>query len=277
MKLAAVQMIAAPAPIEDRLRRAEALTAQAAEVGSQLVVLPELFNTGYEYSLANYERAESLNGPTVSWMKRATIRYGVHMSGSLLLREGLDIYNALLLCAPEGRTWRYDKTFPWQWERAYFRPGRGPVIAETSLGRLGLLICWDVTHPRLWAQYAGQVDAMVISSCPPAMHRLAWVFPDGTRLLAEDAGPIMCHIQRTAGETYGRFLRHQTTWLGVPVVHTTGTGYFVSHIPEPGLSLALYALSFDSDGYQASSRWAAANRPGCPAGRSFRIRLHQKL
>jgi predicted amidohydrolase len=242
LKVAAVQMIAAPASTAERLERAESLVAQAAAQGARLVVLPELFNTGYEYSPVNYERAERFDGRTVTWMRQAAAHYGVHLAGTLLLLEPPEIYNALFLFAPEGRCWRYDKTYPWQWERAYFRGGHGIRVADTTLGKFGLLICWDAAHPRLWAQYAGQVDAMLVASCPPAMHALTWVLPDGARLPAEQAGPAFRRIRATAGELYGRDLRAQSAHLGVPVIHTTGTGRFASPVPLPRVSLAVYAL-----------------------------------
>ena len=68
--VAAVQMDATPAPLTDRLERAEQLIGGAHKSGAQLVVLPELFNTGYEYSEYNYKLAERENGPTLTWMKK---------------------------------------------------------------------------------------------------------------------------------------------------------------------------------------------------------------
>ena len=67
--IAAVQMDANPAPTDERITSADRLVRQAHEKGAQLVVLPEVFNTGYGYTDANYERTETLEGPTVTWMK----------------------------------------------------------------------------------------------------------------------------------------------------------------------------------------------------------------
>ena len=109
IKIAAVQMIARPASLSERLARAETLVVHAAQGGAQLVVLPELFNTGYEYCDENCRRAEALDGPTSTWMKQTANRYSVHIAGTFLRLDSQDIYNTLLLVAPDGRAWRYDK------------------------------------------------------------------------------------------------------------------------------------------------------------------------
>lgn len=243
VKIAAVQMIARPAPLPERLSRAERLIAQAAGDGAQLVVLPELFNTGYEYSDANYQRAEPENGPTLTWMKQTAARYGVHLAGTFLIWQPPDIYNSLFVVSPAGRTWRYDKNHPWAWERAYFRAGREVTVADTELGKLGLLICWDAAHPALWARYAGRVDAMVVCSCPPAIHEMTILLPDGKQTTFAEGGPLLRRVKQTAGDTFGRLLRRQAVWLGVPVVNTTATGNFTSAVPLPRLSLLIYTLA----------------------------------
>jgi predicted amidohydrolase len=235
-------MVADPAPVDERLARAEVLMAQAVRRGAQLVVLPEVFNTGYEYSDANYRRAETLSGRTVRWMEATARRHDVHLAGTFLRRGAEEIYNTLLLVAPDGRTWHYDKRYPWVWERAYFRAGEDVTVAETDLGRLGLLVCWDAAHPELWQCYAGRVDAMVVCSCPPRAHDLTVHLPDGRRLRAAEAGPILRHVKRTGEGGFGPYLRRQAAHLGVPVVNTTGAGTFVSRIPLPRLSMAVYAL-----------------------------------
>jgi predicted amidohydrolase len=81
-------MDATPAPTQARLVRATRPAEQATAAGAQLVVLPELFNTGYEYSDRNHARAETAHGPTLTWMRQTAARLGVHLAGSLLLLDG---------------------------------------------------------------------------------------------------------------------------------------------------------------------------------------------
>ncbi|MEE8389400.1 MAG: nitrilase-related carbon-nitrogen hydrolase [Anaerolineae bacterium] len=70
-----------PGPRPDRL------VTEAAAAGAQLLVLPELFNTGYAYSDANHRLAEPLNGSTATWMKEAAARLNVHLAGTLMLLD----------------------------------------------------------------------------------------------------------------------------------------------------------------------------------------------
>lgn len=83
-----------------------------------MAVLPELFNTGYEFHERNYTLAERIDGETVTWMKAQAAQHNLHIAGTLLLRDGGDIYNAAILAAPDGQLWRYDKHYIPFWERA---------------------------------------------------------------------------------------------------------------------------------------------------------------
>jgi predicted amidohydrolase len=132
INVAAIQMDANPAPTYDRLQRAQKLITEAARAGAHLVVLPELFNTGYGYRDENYDRAESITGSTANWLRQTAARHQIHLAGSLMLLDGKEIYNALLLFAPDGRMWRYDKNYPWGWERGYFRNAKGTVQSWPS-------------------------------------------------------------------------------------------------------------------------------------------------
>jgi predicted amidohydrolase len=186
VKVAAVQMRSVNGEVAGNLQKASALVARAAQAGAQLVVLPELFNTGYEYTEANYRLAEPFDGPTCTWLRETASRFNVHLGGAFLRRKCLlqrkrllrcergDIFDTLVLAAPDGRTWEYDKLHPWGWERAYFRPGSSPVVADTDLGRLGLAICWDVAYPDLFRAYAGPAGYGMLGGVP--IQRQAFVF-----------------------------------------------------------------------------------------------------
>src|SRR6266498_2555445 len=101
--IAAIQMDVQPAQTDSRLYRADQIIQDTVQLGAELVVLPELFNTGYAYMDENFSRAEASDGATVTWMKRTARRMGVHLAGTLLLRDAGDIYNAMLLVAPDGQ------------------------------------------------------------------------------------------------------------------------------------------------------------------------------
>ncbi|CAG0931905.1 Deaminated glutathione amidase [Thermoflexales bacterium] len=237
LKVAIVQLDVTPDPTPDRLARAERLITQAAQDGAQLIALPEVFNTGYRYSDENFQRAEPIDGPTVTWMKNISARLNIHLAGSILLRERGEIYNVLLLTAPDGQLWRYNKNYPWGWERAYFRAGHGVQVAHTALGDIGLLICWDVAHPSLWQQYAGRVDFMLITSCPPDLGHPTYEFGDGERWTIDRLGPLMQSIQDTGQNVFGTGMNRFTAWLGVPLLNTVASGHFRSPVPNPRATL----------------------------------------
>lgn len=242
LTVATLQMDVAPAPTGERLARAERLIKAAAEAGARLIVLPELFNTGYVYDDANYRRVEPLDGPTVQWMQKLATQRNVHLAGSLLLLDDDDIYNTLLLVAPDGQRWRYNKLHPWAWERCYFRPGHDTVIADTQLGRIGLLICVDVAHTDLWRRYAGQVDLLLTTSSPPDQTHAVYELSDGTQLTMAEMGPLFYSLAETAGQIFGDMVNEQAAWLGVPVIQSGATGRFASALPQGRTLLATVAL-----------------------------------
>ena len=244
VKIAVVQMNASPSSVKERLAKAENFLVKCAQRGARLIVLPEVFNTGYEYCDRNYLQAETFDGLTAAWMRNTAARYHVHLAGSFLRREQNDIFNTLLLVAPDGRQWHYDKNYPWVWERAYFKKGTNITIADTELGKFGFLICWDVAHPNLWQQYSGRVELMIVSSCPPKALDLALVFPDGKRIMSRNTGALTQYLKRSSDRTFGEYLCKQAGFLGVSVVHATSTGAFNSPIPNPRSSLAMLSVFY---------------------------------
>jgi predicted amidohydrolase len=245
IQVANVQMDICPAPTDERLYRADQLIFDAVQTGAELVVLPELFNTGYSYSDENDHRAEPVDGATIHWMQRTARRQHVHLAGSMLLRENGEIFNAMFIVAPSGQAWRYDKCYPWAWEHAYFRPSlrqgvERAVVAHTDLGDLGMLICWDAAHPELWMAYAGQVDMMVICSSPPHITRSILTLPSGASIHADRLGILSQQIQDDDLRAFGEMLEEQTAWLQVPVASCMPSGQFKSSLPAaPGLGRLL--------------------------------------
>lgn len=234
LNVAAVQMYANTAAKLERLERAEMLVAEAAGAGAQLVVLPECFNTGYAFSEENHRRVEKMDGLTATWMRDAAARHNIHLAGTLMMLDQGDTYNTMLLCAPGGRTWRYDKNYPWGWEQGYFRRSRREpkiTIADTDLGDIGMQICWDVCHRELWEMYAGRVDLMVISSCPVEVGHATFDLPSGYSFTLNDMGAIFASNADSVLLTFGDMLNQQAEWLNVPTVHAVECGHIRTEIP----------------------------------------------
>jgi predicted amidohydrolase len=124
------------------------------------------------------------------------------------------------------------------------------------LGKIGLLICWDVAHPNLWQQYSGKVELMVVSSCPPKALDSTLVLPDGKRISSKNTGALIQFLKRTSDETFGRHLRRQASFLGIPVAQATSTGAFTSSIPGSKL-LSISMLAFIQP-----SLWGTISRLG---------------
>lgn len=227
--VAAVQMDAQVGVVKVNLECATELVEQAANQGAELIVLPELFNTGYEYSDRNFDLPEPLDGPTGSWIVDTAQRLGVHLVGSLPAEMDGKTYIVAMLVAPDGRRWVYRKNHVAMWENLYYERGSEPLVAETDLGRIGLLICWDQVFADLARAYQGRVDLLCIPSSPPT-----WF---GT--MEDDNGVVLARLDqlRSLGKTMDGvdwFQRAQVAHAqsaGAPVVYAARCGTFHSPIP----------------------------------------------
>ena len=134
---------------DHNLERSLHFIERAATEGADLVVLPELANSGCD--LGSSERALALaeeipGGPTIRAWREAAEASGVCVVGGLLEREGDTLHNSAVLLDP-GVVGRYRKTHLWDREKRLYEPGRELPVFDTSLGGIGLLICYDAWFP----------------------------------------------------------------------------------------------------------------------------------
>jgi predicted amidohydrolase len=227
--VAAIQMDARVGEVEANLGHARELVEQAAAQGARLIVLPEFFSVGYEYTDRNFTLSEPLDGPTGTWIVATARRLEVHLVGSFPARIGSKAYIVAMLAAPDGRTWVYYKNHAALWENLYFERGSGPMMADTGLGRIGLLICWDQVFADLARAYQGRVDLLCVPSSPPV-----W---SGT--LEDGEGHVLAHLRelRSLGnaldgvEWFHRAQVAHARSAGVPLVYAARCGEFHSPIP----------------------------------------------
>jgi predicted amidohydrolase len=223
---------------QNRAHAAE-LVADAAGRGAQLIVLPELFGSGYGYTDQLYSLMEPLAGPTAIWIADMARQLGVHLVGSYPARTSAGNYIVAMLAAPDGRHWLYRKIHVAMWENCYFHRGGEPVIADTELGRIGLLICWDQVFADLARTYQGRVDLLCIPSSPPTF---AGTVEDSVGQVLAPLGAFSLankDIDAVAWFDQAQIALART--CGVPLVYAARTGTF--HSPVPYGASFLLALS----------------------------------
>ena len=118
-----------------------------------LAVFPELCLTGYSIRDDVAYMAESLDGDSVKNMREIAVDTGTHIIFGMAERDGRKVFNSAVLVSPDDRVWCYRKHHPVNFgpfeEARYFTPGTELPVAHTSLGPIGMTICYDTFFPEL--------------------------------------------------------------------------------------------------------------------------------
>ena len=139
---------------ERNVERSLALIATAAARGAQLVVLPELCNTGYVFDSRReaFGLAEAIpDGPTVRAWADAARAHGLYVVAGITERAGQALYNSAAVVGPEGFVGTYRKNHLWGEENLFFEPGNlGVPVFPTPIGRIACAICYDIWFPEIF-------------------------------------------------------------------------------------------------------------------------------
>lgn len=145
------------ADIADNRSRLAVKIADLAKAGAELIVLQELHNGLYFCQVEdvnNFDLAETIPGPSTAFFGELAKEYGVVIVTSLFERRAPGLYhNTAVVLEKDGDiAGIYRKMHipddPGYYEKFYFTPGDlGFKPVETSLGKLGVLVCWDQWYP----------------------------------------------------------------------------------------------------------------------------------
>jgi predicted amidohydrolase len=138
------------------IKKIERYVKQAKEKRANLIVFPELALTGYTCRDLVYELAEPIPGPSVHLLEGIARKEKMHIVLGMLERSSKTkaaLYNTAVLIGPKGFIGKYQKihlpTHSVFEEKRYFRWGYRTPVFDTSLGKLGLIICYDVFFPEI--------------------------------------------------------------------------------------------------------------------------------
>ncbi|MBL7804270.1 MAG: amidohydrolase [Saprospiraceae bacterium] len=119
--------------------------------GTDLIVLPEMFTTGFTMNAAAL--AEPQDGPTQTWMQEQAAQTGAALAGSFICVEEGRYYNRLLFVKPDGSVGIYNKRhlFSLAGEHRTYNPGWENARLEWQGWRIRPLICYDLRFP-VWCR-----------------------------------------------------------------------------------------------------------------------------
>jgi predicted amidohydrolase len=141
---------------ERNLSTVREMTAEARRRGSEVVVFPELWSTGYDL-----ERVEEYATPTdegiFAEVAELAREHSIHIIGSLLAVRGKRYSNTAVIYSPQGQPLaEYSKAhlFKLMEEDKYLVPGEEAPVFDLPWGRSGLALCYDLRFPELFRKYA---------------------------------------------------------------------------------------------------------------------------
>ena len=146
-----------PGNADANLTVIEQRVAEAAKLGAKLVLLQELHNGAYfcqHEAVSEFDLAEPIPGPSTERLGQLARQHGVVLVSSLFERRAAGLYhNTAVVFEADGSTaGKYRKMHipddPGFYEKFYFTPGDlGFEPIDTSVGRLGVMVCWDQWYP----------------------------------------------------------------------------------------------------------------------------------
>ena len=159
MSTLVITMIQTDLVWENKTANLQQIEKKIASVDSsaQLVVLPEMFSTGFTMQPSKY--AETMEGETVQWMKGIAAKHKIILTGSLIIKDEQHFYNRLLWVLPNGQLAYYDKRhrFAYAGEDQYYTAGNKRLITSVNGWKINLQICYDLRFP-VWARQQSKND-----------------------------------------------------------------------------------------------------------------------
>lgn len=141
--------------------------------GSDLVILPEVFTTGFSASARDF--AEQEGGRAYAWLARWADSLQAVVTGSVVVREGDAYFNRLVWMPPGGHYRQYDKRhlFRMAGEHKRYSMGQERLLVELKGWRILPLVCYDLRFP-VWSRNRNDYDLALFVANWPAARSLHW-------------------------------------------------------------------------------------------------------
>jgi len=175
MQTLTVSIIQADLHWHDAARNREqfATAIQSINQGTDLIVLPEMFTTGFTMDAQTF--AERMDGVSIAWMKDMAAATNTSICGSLIIEEGGEYFNRFIHASADGDLHTYDKRhlFRLANEQHHFTPGTGRTTFEINGFRICPMVCYDLRFP-VWSRNRNDYDVLLYVANWPSPRQFAW-------------------------------------------------------------------------------------------------------
>jgi len=146
----------------------------AIEEDTHLIVLPEMFSTGFTMNAAAL--AQDMKGSAVKWIIEKSAEKNVDMVGSIIADDGGKFFNRLVWAKPNGEFFTYDKKhlFRMAGEEKIYSGGTKNITVELNGWRIRPFICYDLRFPVWTRNIANQFDAAIFIANWPERRSAHW-------------------------------------------------------------------------------------------------------
>lgn len=172
-------------------RRVEPMISQAADAGAQLIVLAEMFSTGFATTAADI--AQPMNGSSVEFLRAAAARHDAWVAASVPVTnaDGGRARNRFIAAGPKGELATYDKRHPFSFadEHLEFERGDDVITIEIDGLRVTPFVCYDLRFADDFWAVGPQTDVFVVVANWPEPRRHHW-----SALLTARAIENQCYV-----------------------------------------------------------------------------------
>ncbi len=177
MQLACCQFNVAWEDKAENYRRVDRLVAEARLAPGTLLLLPEMFATGFTMNAAAV--AEPVDGPTARYVADLAARHGIFVQAGMVIRgETVRPRNEVLIFGPDGRLLtRYAKLhlFSFAGEQEHYQPGTTLTSFAWQAAQVAPSICYDLRFPELYRAATGLgAHVLTVIACWPAAREEHW-------------------------------------------------------------------------------------------------------
>lgn len=140
---------------------------------TDVVVLPEMFTTGFSMSPEKFAEKES--GKSVKWLKEMAAKLDCVLTGSIIIEDNQNYYNRLFWVQPDGNYQTYDKRhlFSLAGEEKHYSPGNQRLVVEWKGFKIMPLICYDLRFP-VWSRNDLAYDLLLYVANWPERRAFYW-------------------------------------------------------------------------------------------------------